>query len=106
MRTLFRLLLVTLTLMSAAQAADYRVADLKTEYSVDPLGIDVAQPRLSWRVESDERGQRQTAYQVLVASSAEALAQDRGDLWDSGRVESSVTTFMLIAWPPPSSLSS
>ncbi len=97
MRTLFRLLLVTLTLMSAAQAADYRVADLKTEYSVDPLGIDVAQPRLSWRVESDERGQRQTAYQVLVASSAEALAQDRGDLWDSGRVESSVTTFIRYA---------
>ncbi len=97
MQTLFRFLLVTLTFLSAAQAADYRVTDLKTEYSVDPLGIDSAQPRLQWRVESNERGQRQTAYQVLVASSAEVLAQERGDLWDSGRVESGETTFIRYA---------
>ncbi|MFZ5830472.1 MAG: family 78 glycoside hydrolase catalytic domain, partial [Planctomycetota bacterium] len=45
----------------------------------------------SWIVVSDERGQKQTAWQVLVASSAELLAQDRGDLWDSGKVETDET---------------
>jgi alpha-L-rhamnosidase len=68
-----------------------RVTDLKTQYSKDPLDID-AQPRLFWRVSSDARGQRQTAWQVLVASSPEVLAKDRGDLWDSGRIASAQTT--------------
>jgi hypothetical protein len=56
--------------------AGLRVTSLMCEYRVNPLGIDVPQPRLSWVVEatnSDERGQRQTAYQILVASSRENL---------------------------------
>ena len=61
---------------------------LRCEYNLDPLGIDAARPRLSWIIQSDQRGQRQTAYRVLVASSPDVLAQDRGDLWDSGKVAS------------------
>ncbi|HOE67978.1 MAG TPA: hypothetical protein PLO62_15775, partial [Candidatus Hydrogenedentes bacterium] len=64
------------------------IVRLRTEYKENPLGIDVRTPRLSWNLESEVRGQRQTAYRVLAASSHEALAADRGDLWDSGRVES------------------
>ncbi len=63
------------------------LGNLTCEYLVDPLGIDVVKPRLAWELRSVQRGQRQTAYQVLVASSAETLAADRGDLWDSGKVE-------------------
>ena len=44
-------------------------AYLRCEYLVDPLGIGESAPRLSWIVESGERGQRQTAYRLLVASS-------------------------------------
>lgn len=50
----------------------------------NPLGASTA-PVLSWRVQSPTRGERQTAWQLLVASSAEVLAAHRGDLWDSGR---------------------
>jgi len=62
--------------------------DLRCEYLVDPLGIDSKNPRLSWKLESDQRGQRQMAYQVLVASSHAKLDKNIGDLWDSGKVES------------------
>lgn len=65
--------------------------ELKCEYQVNPLGIDVDQPQLSWRLESDLRGQAQVAYRILVASSRELLNSNQGDLWDSGRVESSQT---------------
>ena len=44
--------------------ADMNVVALRCEYLQDPLGIDETQPRLSWRVESDQRGQKQTAYRV------------------------------------------
>ncbi|HUB27320.1 MAG TPA: family 78 glycoside hydrolase catalytic domain [Tepidisphaeraceae bacterium] len=63
-------------------------AGLKCEYLVDPAGIDVITPRLSWIMDSSEQGQRQTAYEVLVASSPDLLASDHGDMWDSGIVES------------------
>ena len=62
------------------------VTGLRCEHQRDPLGIDERQPRLSWVLESGERGQAQTAYQVLVASTRAGLDRDRGDLWDSGRV--------------------
>ena len=64
------------------------VEELRCEYHINPLGIDVAQPRLSWILESNQRGQMQTAYQILVASSEDNLEKDLGDLWDTGKVES------------------
>ena len=76
---------------TAAIAVDIQPANLRCEYRQDPLGIDVAQPRLSWTlgaVAADARGLTQAAYQVLVAGTPEKLAADQGDLWDSGKVES------------------
>jgi hypothetical protein len=62
---------------------------LRCDWMVDPLGVDSAPPRLSWQLEGDgRRGLRQRAWQVVVASSEEGLKADRGDIWDSGRVES------------------
>ena len=54
----------------------------------NPLGVDQPQPRLSWILQSSERGASQSAYEVLAASAPKTLAQDKGDLWDSGRVKS------------------
>src|ERR1017187_5425294 len=51
--------------------ADLKVEGLKCEYRVNPLGLDTPQPRLSWLLESPRRGEKQTAYQVLAASTAE-----------------------------------
>ena len=58
------------------------------------------QPRLSWIVTSTERGQRQTAYQVLVASSEATLNLDQGDLWNSGHVKSDETTAVVYEGKP------
>jgi alpha-L-rhamnosidase len=62
--------------------------DLKCEYARDPGGVDVPEPRLFWKLESQEPGQKQTAYQVLVASSAESLGRDKSDRWNSGKTRS------------------
>ena len=73
---------------------------LRCEYLVDPLGIEERAPRLSWIVESGERGQKQTAYRLLVASSKQSLQAERGDLWDSGRVASDETIAVTYQGPP------
>ncbi len=65
---------------------------LRCEYLVDPPGIDLAAPRLSWEVRAAQppgRGLKQSAFQVLVASSRALLAEGQADLWDSGRLMSS-----------------
>ncbi len=62
--------------------------ELKCEYAVNPLGVDIAQPRFSWELYSSQRGQMQSAYQILVASSEEKLNANIGDDWDSGKVAS------------------
>lgn len=71
-----------------AVSATLSVGRLRTEYRLDPLGIDAAAPRLDWLLESEAHAERQSAYRVLVASSAELLDAGSGDLWDSGKVTS------------------
>lgn len=88
MRT--RILLVLLVSASLLSAALLPV-HLRCEYLENPVAVDTTRPRLSWEVTSAARGQSQTAYRVLVASSARKLAQDLGDLWDSGKVASGRT---------------
>jgi len=77
-----------MTIPSPAPRDGLTARNLRCEYLVDPLGIDVAEPRLSWTVHSRARGQMQQAYRILVASTPQLLADDTGDLWDSGRVAS------------------
>ncbi len=64
------------------------VKELRCEYRVNPLGIDVVQPRLSWILQSSRRDEMQSAYQILVASSEELLKLNIGNLWDSGQISS------------------
>ncbi len=85
--------------VSLAQATHQPVA-LRCEYRPNPLGLDETQPRLTWRVESPERGQRQAAYQVLVASSEALLRKDTGDLWNSGKLASDQTVNVVYAGKP------
>lgn len=94
---MMRLALFVSALMGVCQMATagepaLRVQLPRCEYRVNPWGIDVLQPRLSWIIESGQRAQKQTAYRVLVATSVKQLAADTGDLWDSGRVASDDTT--------------
>ncbi|MBN2064257.1 MAG: family 78 glycoside hydrolase catalytic domain [Sedimentisphaerales bacterium] len=76
--------------------ADY----LRCEYLVDPLAIEKPDPRLSWELDSQQRSQRQTAYQILVATSAGQLALGQGDLWDSGKVVSDNNTSVIYDGQP------
>ncbi len=75
--------------------ADFAVSALRTEYLVDPIGIDVLRPRLSWIVTSGQRNQEQAAYQIVVASDPDRLARDEGNLWDTGRFESRDTAHIV-----------
>ena len=73
---------------------------LRCEYRPNPLGMDVAQPRLFWQLASDEPAQTQAAYQVMVAETEAALTAGTGLVWDSGRVASDQSTQVVYAGAP------
>lgn len=83
------LLMFPLSFLNAGNMlrGNVEVKQLRCEYATNPLGIDTQTPKFSWILESTERGQMQSAYQVLVASSLENLNKDEGDKWDSKKIK-------------------
>jgi alpha-L-rhamnosidase len=79
-------LICLVALVMSTQAADTSVTGLRCEDRVDPMGLDEPAPRFTWTISSTQRGWMQSACRVLVASDAQCLVRDEGDLWDSGKV--------------------
>lgn len=100
MEILYRSLIrfaIFLTISASAQAGNIKVYDLKTEYLKNPIQLDTTTPRLSWKLAAespDLRNVSQKAYHILVASKPELLEQGKGDLWNSGRVDSAQSTLI------------
>ena len=70
-----------------ANPESFAVKNLRCEYKVDPLGIDVARPRFSWELTSADRGVLQTSYELRVAASVSELSKGK-TIWTSGKVDS------------------
>ncbi|HTL30027.1 MAG TPA: family 78 glycoside hydrolase catalytic domain [Tepidisphaeraceae bacterium] len=87
----------------AGASSKLKATNLRTEYHTNPLGLDVVQPRFSWVLESSDslaRDQKQSAYQILVASSREKLKEGSADLWDSKKIDSNKTSQIVYAGQP------
>ena len=86
------------------EPALFRPVGLRTEYRVDPLGVETSSPRLSWELATttseDRRCLNQSAYQLLVATDPARLSPGLADLWDSGEVTSSETAHIAYAGRP------
>jgi len=90
---LIQLCTVTATATFKSESSIFPV-NLQCEYLENPMGIDMAEPRLGWLVDATHEtafGQRQTAYRILVASTDRLLQQEKGDMWESGWVASDET---------------
>jgi len=69
-------------------AQEVKVTRLTSGYRNNPIGIDFASPSLSWNLQSTRHNVMQTAYQILVSSSAAKLQKNVGDVWDTKKVNS------------------
>ncbi len=86
-------LLLTQVGFGQAQKTTLTPVALTTEMRLDPVGIGAKTPVFGWNLAvmpAGARNLRQSGYRILVANSAEQLARQTGDVWDSGRVDSSV----------------
>lgn len=58
------------------------------DYAENPIVVASRKPLFSWQVDLEGRGRKQSAYQILVATSEDLLLPGKADMWDSGKVES------------------
>lgn len=95
----FAILMVNISFTSNPPAS---ATFLRCEFRKNPEGIDRRQPRLSWKTPAipGKTGLQTTAYHVLVASSVDLLDQDKGNLWDSGRLEGAPPVCIAYAGKP------
>lgn len=96
-------LVVGFALMTGVVCGALQPAQLECEHRLNPLGLETPHPRLSWTLQSDgtsDRDGRQTAYQILVASSEKLLRPGQADLWDSGQVNSEQSVLVDYAGAP------
>ncbi len=101
MKNLAIALILATAVLPATGLAASPVDCLRCEYLRDPLGIDTAKPRLSWTLApTGQRGQRQTAYQIMAAETLEDLAAGKATLWDTGKVASAETNQIEYAGKP------
>jgi alpha-L-rhamnosidase len=74
------------SVISAFGNNNIQVTEISCQYRINPMGIEELQPVLSWKMESNIIEQKQTAYQILVASTPEILSEEEADIWNSGKV--------------------
>lgn len=67
---------------------------LRCELVINPLGV-TNHPHLSWWISDARPAEIQSAYEIIAATTAVKLQNDEGDLWQSGRVESSETAHVI-----------
>jgi alpha-L-rhamnosidase len=84
----FSSLLPPATLPAAETSGPRAPADLRCEYLADPAGVDVLRPRFFWTADHPERGQSQSACQLIVSTLPDAVD---GDAWDSGKTASATS---------------
>lgn len=86
-----KICLLLLLLPFGAFAQGIKVLNLQCEYKTNPQGIESVSPRLSWQLQSELNNTLQTAYRVLVADDSTKLLANNGNIWDSGKINSTAS---------------
>ena len=66
------------------------VKNLKCEYLDNPVGLDETHPRFTWQMELYKSGNHQLAYELAVGTTEADVVSGKGNVWESGIVDSSV----------------
>lgn len=83
----------TISVAIAQTGKGITAVQLKCENLVNPLGLDMKQPRLSWQLASNHRNVMQTAYEIKVM-------KEKTTVWTTGKVNSDQSTFVPYAGAP------
>ncbi|MEH6405791.1 MAG: family 78 glycoside hydrolase catalytic domain [Leeuwenhoekiella sp.] len=66
------------------------IADLKTEYLSNLIGLDTQNPRFTWSIESKIDSIRQKSFHVFVGKDSAEVAKKQGNIWDETKESDSI----------------
>ena len=89
--------LIGCTLIGQILFAQIKVVQPLTASLVNPVATNTATPTFSWQLQSTQRAVIQTGYQIIAASTPQNLANNIGDLWNSGMVYSNRNLYVTYA---------
>ena len=94
-------LIMSLVLLFCAHVskATLTPVNLTCEYEINPLGIDISDPRLGWNFTSKDNDQVQSAYELLVSNSYSDLQNHKGNVWTTGKITSENSSQIVYAGP-------
>lgn len=98
--TLIRHVMFLYLLLAPGYLFSQKIFQLVCNDAVNPVCIDDPHPRFSWVITAERRGETQSAYQVLVASSEAMLAADVADVWNSGKIRSGQSNYIRYSGRP------
>ena len=81
-----KLTLAFLCLFTGTYAQDLSVKDITCEHKKNPIGIDITQPRFSWKINGTGNNIMQSAYSIRVATDGKFSSGKI--VWQSGKTES------------------
>ncbi len=79
--------LLSLLFNLRAQNNDPIIYDLKSEYLINPIGLDNKKPRLSWKIKDSRRGAIQKSYEISVGTDSVKVALGKGSHWNTGKID-------------------
>ena len=89
MKVCFYCYILLLSGLSAYSQLPAKIRDLQCEHLVNPIGVDLETPRLSWQMEDSSMGAAQTAYRIVVDTDSLAVSKLNGTAWDSKKITAS-----------------
>src|SRR5271170_3737914 len=95
----YALVFAILSALANAATVSQKPVNLKCDALTTPMGLDTAEPQLSWQLQDDRFAAKQTAYELQVATRPGLLIADKADVWDSGRVASDQSVGVTYAGP-------
>lgn len=78
---------------------NFRVDNLICEYKINPIAVDAANPRMGWKLITQDRNIQQTYYEIRVGTNAVSLTKGKDLIWTSGKVPSDESAHVYYGGP-------
>ncbi|MFI5453568.1 glycoside hydrolase family 78 protein [Pedobacter sp. UC225_61] len=88
---IFKISIVLLSSFAFSTSFAQHITNLKTEYLINPIGLDNPNPRFTWQMVDFRVGAKQTAYRIMVSTDSVALVQGKANQWNTGWLQTSTS---------------
>ncbi|MBB2145320.1 Bacterial alpha-L-rhamnosidase [Pedobacter sp. LMG 31464] len=88
---IFRVSVVLFCSFAFSTSFAQTIINLKTEYLINPIGLDNPNPRFTWQMADNRKGAKQTAYRIMVSTDSVALLQGKANQWNTGWLQTSTS---------------